>query len=85
MEKPEIDSATLDLIERVDVYLEGMDEDAPDPESANALEIRLAALQLRLARLADERDPAGNATLMECHREDCPECAEIIEIAGLDR
>lgn len=55
-----IDAATLDLIERIDVYAEGIDEDTPSVESQYALSESLAGLQLKLAQLADARDPAGN-------------------------
>lgn len=77
------DSATIELIERIDAYIDGLGEDTPDGEDLSALEERLAALQLRLAKIADDRDPAGNATMLECHREDCPECRDLLELAGL--
>lgn len=62
MPNPKIDPTTLELIERLDAYRTGLEEDIPDAESLFALEEAASALLVKLERLADQRDPAGNAS-----------------------
>jgi hypothetical protein len=48
-----IDQTTLALIEALDVYCEGIDEDRPSQESAQALLESIRELEQKLAPIAE--------------------------------
>lgn len=67
-----MDDATVELIERVDVYLEGLNEDVPPAEDLYELAARLAALQLMIGAKTGDAYEAQAADGFLCVELTCP-------------